>query len=212
MNLFFKDSVGLHLPEGLQVPEFKEIFEEVPQDYNPTRAVPIDYSDSFLDVCSAITDISSSLEDIESYSSYNSSFGVIPEPYITYFSDLYAQTRWSDYVAFVTQETSGSYTSTVYNCFVGDIAYNGSTFSGNGTLYKYYASSRFPTYVHYIDSNFSYSPGSGAAFTSVSGTPYPDFTSNLATGYYTLYFLVLIFLLICFCSFFDNPMFFKKRR
>lgn len=95
MNLFFKDSVGLHLPEGLQAPEFKEIFEEVPQDYNPTRAVPIDYSDSFLDVCSAITDISSSLEDIEFYSSYNSSFGVIPEPYITYFSDLYAQTRWT---------------------------------------------------------------------------------------------------------------------
>ena len=168
MNLFLKDFVGLHLPEGLQAPEFKEIFEEVPQDYNPTRAVPIDYSDSFLDVWSAITDISSSLEDIESYSSYNSSFGVIPEPYITYFSDLYAQTRWTDYVAFVTQETSGSHTSTVYNCFVGDIAYNGSTFSGNGTLYKYYASSRFPTYVHYIDSNFSYSPGSGAAVATLA--------------------------------------------
>lgn len=212
MNFFSKSSALLRS----QRRNFEEIFPEVPEDYNPTRAIPIDYveiSDTLNNMWEAITNSTTTMQDsIELYNSYNTYSGVIPEPYLTYFSALYAKESFSDYVSFVTQETSGSYTSTVYNMFISqDLVYNGSSFSGSGTLYKYYTNSRFPTYTYSQDSAFTLVPSSGAVFSSLS-SPYPDFTVTHLSGRYVLYALFFAFLYVCFSTFFVQNRYFRKRR
>lgn len=201
INLFLKDLHGLLPPGGGQTANFSEVFEDVPEDYNPTRAIPLDFSDldsTLLDMWDSITSLSSGLDSLsEAYSSFNTYPGVIPEPYITYFSSIFLMPEYffSDYVAFVTQEFSGSYSSTVYNFFVSpNLSFSGSSFSGSGTLYKYYSSSRFPTYVVDLEPSFSLRLGSGAVFTSLSGTPYPDFTATTLSSRYVLYALFFIIL------------------
>lgn len=211
MNFFSKSSALLQA----QRRDFEEIFPEVPEDYNPTRAIPIDYteiSNTLNNMWQAITNNTMSLEDsIELYSTYNTYSGVIPEPYLTYFSSLYSKEVFSNYVSFVTQETSGSYTSTVYNMFISDdLIYNGSSFSGSGTLYKYYTSSRFPTYTYAQDSSFVLVPHSGAVFSSLP-SPYPDFTVTHLSGRYVLYALFFVFLFFCFSSLFHVKHYFKRR-
>lgn len=202
-NLFLKDCATLFTPEGVQRRNFEFDFSDYYDDgslfddsYNSGS---IDYLDDdvFYDSLSSMV---SSLEDISLYSSYGSYFGVIPEPYLTYFSDLFASPDhlFSDYVAFVSHESSGQYSSTVYNMFISDnLSYNGSSFSGSGIMYKYYTSSRFPSFTYSQDSSFSFSPGSGAVFTSLP-SHYPDFTVTSLSSVRILYALFFGFLIFSF--------------
>lgn len=211
MNFFLKSSASLQM----QRRNFEEIFPELPEDYNPTRAIPIDYTeifDTLNNMWEAITNNTVAMQDgIELYSAYNTYSGIIPEPYLTYFSSLYAKEIFSDYVSFITQETSGTYTSTVYNMFISDnLIYNGSSFSGSGTLYKYYTSSRFPTYTYLQDSAFTLVPSSGAVFSSLPG-PFPDFTVTYLSSRYVLYALFFAFLFFCFSSLFHVKHYFRRR-
>lgn len=203
INLFSKDCATLLSPQGVQRRNFEfdlsDYYDEGSVFDDSYNSGSIDYLDDdvFYDSLSSMV---SSLEDISLYSSYGSYFGVIPEPYLTYFSDLFASPEhfFSDYVAFVSQEHSGSYSSTVYNMFISDnLSYNGSSFSGSGTMYKYYTSSRFPCFTYSQDSSFSFSPGSGAVFTSLS-SPYPDFTVTSLSSVRILYALFFGFLIFSF--------------
>lgn len=203
INLFSKDCVTLSTPQGVQRRNFEfdisDYFDEVGDFDDSHNSSAIDFLDDseFYD---SISSMASSLEDISLYSSYSSFHGTIPEPYLTYFSDLYASPNhfFDDYVAFVTQESSGSYTSTVYNMFISsDLVYTGNSFSGSGTLYKYYNSSRFPTYTYSQDSSFSLSVGSGAVFTSLP-SPFPDFTVTTLASVRILYALFFAFLILSF--------------
>lgn len=203
INLFLKDCSTLFTPQGVQRSNFEfdisDYFDEGGVFDDSYNSGSIDFLDD-CDFYESLSSMVSSLEDISLYSSYSSYSGVIPEPYISYFSDIFASPDhfFDDYVAFVTQEYSGSYSSTVYNMFVSDnLLYNGSSFSGSGTIYKYYSSSRFPTFEHYSDSNFSFTPGSGAVFTSLS-SPYPDFTVTSLSSVRILYALFFAFLIFSF--------------
>lgn len=219
MNLFLKDSFCLLQPLGWQTEEFSEVFEDVPEEYNPTRAIPLDFSSldsTLLDMWDSITSLSYGLDSfVESYSSFGTSYGIIPEPYLTYFSSIFAMPEhfFSDYVAFVTQEFSGSYSSTVYNFFISpDLSFSGSSFSGSGTLYKYYSSSRFPTYVVDLEPSFFLRLGSGAIFTSLSGTPYPDFTATTLAPRYALYAIFFVTLWLAAASMFHVKRLVRHKR
>lgn len=201
INLFLKDCATLHKPDGVQRHNFNwgDLYD-VGGDLDDISYGSGSFPDFYDFGSLPFDDIVSTLEDISLYSSYSSYSGVIPEPYLTYFSSLYANPEFlfSDYVAFVTQESFGSYSSTVYNMFISDdLVYNGGSFSGSGTLYKYYSSSRFPTFVHSRDSSFHLSVGSGAVFTSLS-SPFPDFTVPYLSSRYVLYALFFAFLIFSF--------------
>lgn len=201
INLLLKDCATLRKPDGAQRHNFNfgdlyDVGGDLDDISYGSGVFP--NSDDFDGT--SFDDIVSTLEDISLYSSYSAYSGVIPEPYLTYFSSLYANPEYvfSDYVAFVTHESSGSYTSTVYNMFISDdLVYNGGSFSGSGTLYKYYTSSRFPTFVHSEDSSFYLSVGSGAVFTSLPSA-YPDFTVPYLSSRYALYALFFGFLIFSF--------------
>lgn len=203
---FFEKIPHLRYAQG----EFSDFFDEVPQGFEPTRAVPVEvdykeFTDTLYNMYSVLTDNTIATNTlIDTYSSYSPSYGVIPEPYLTYFSSLYAKSVLQDYVAFVTQERSGNYTTTVYNMFISpDLTYSGSSFSGSGTLYKYYTSSRWPTYTYNQDNNFYLSISSGAVFSSLPG-PFPDFTVSYVAPRLVLYALFFAFLCYSFKSFFSN--------
>lgn len=201
INLYSKDCAALRKPDGAQRHNFNwgDLYD-VGGDLDDISYGTGDLSDFDVFNSDSFDDLVSTLDDISLYSSYSAYFGVIPEPYLTYFSSLYANPEFifSDYVAFVTQEYSGSYSSTVYNMFISDdLVYNGGSFSGSGTLYKYYTSSRFPAFVRLQDSSFHLSVGSGAVFTSLS-SPFPDFTVPYLSSRYVLYALFFGFLIFSF--------------
>ena len=203
INLFSKDCVTLLTPTGVQRRNFEfdlsDYFDDGSVFDDSYNSGSIDFLDNS-DFYESLSSVVSSLDDISLYSSYSSYSDVIPEPYISYFSDIFASPDhfFDDYVAFVTRESSGSHSSTVYNMFVSDnLVYNGSSFSGSGTIYKYYLSSKFPTFQHYSDSSFSFTPGSGAVFTSLP-SPYPDFTVTSLSSVRILYALFFGFLIFSF--------------
>lgn len=203
INLFLKDCATLSTPQGAQRRNFEfdisDYFDEGSAFNDAFNSSAIDFLDDS-EFFESLSSLASSLEDISLYSSYSSYYGTIPEPYLTYFSDLYASPNhfFDDYVAFVSQESRGSYTSTVYNMFISsDLVFTGNSFSGSGTLYKYYTSNRFPTYTHIQDSSFYLSVGSGAVFTSLP-SPFPDFTIISLSPVRILYALFFAFLIFSF--------------
>lgn len=203
INLFLKDCVTLSTPQGVQRRNFEfdisDYFDDGSAFDDPRNSTVMDFLDDS-EFFESISSMASTLEDISLYSSYSSFYGTIPEPYLTYFSNLYASSNhlFDDYVAFVSRESSGSYTSTAYNMFISsDLVFTGNSFSGSGTLYKYYTSNRFPTYTYTQDSSFSLSVENGAVFTSLP-SPFPDFTISSLSSVRILYALFFAFLIFSF--------------
>lgn len=201
MNLFLKDSALRGLPEGSALPNFQlsDAFSDVPP--SPTSSTR-----AFLDMADNLDSF------IELYSNYTPYSSIIPEPYLTYMQSLVLDNFFHDYVAFVTQETSGSYYTTVYNIAFGDLIYTGSSISATGsvTLYKMYTSNRFPQYRVSTDSSFSLSLGSSLVYTNLE-SPYPNFALPVLSGWYVLFALFFGFVMFCFARFF-YVRFFKLRR
>lgn len=188
-----------------------EVESETPTVSGNDIPVVVNVSEVVLPDLDVVVDILSDIQTMMAYTSYN---GNIPEPYYSYMKDVLSWKGYGEnYVSFVSSYQYGNNTYTYYVCVVGNITYNGSSFSGsNVRVYRFYPNTNtgHRSFEFSQESTFSLVPSS-LVFTDLSSN-YPDLQGHdyrIRYAEYCILGIVISFYVIG--KFFPSSISFRRR-
>lgn len=186
------DVSGNELSDDLDFGDSDQVFDDVqfPELSDDFSAAAPELSDDLMVDYDYLVDL---------LSAYGSNPGIISEPYLTYIRSCLSWCTVNDkYVAFVSSYTYGNSSYTYYLCAIGDISYDGTTFSGQDvSVYQFFPNANaYGNYRFRIQPTFSYTPGpygsTSLCFTDIS-SDFPDIRGQ-STKY--IYVILCIFALV----------------